>query len=73
MRREHWIEFHDEAAEEFIKISYCKPFDMNDKDKLNNQAYRAGRRLKRWQGNHPCSKTPVMHVFDWSDSFEACS
>lgn len=65
----HWILFADMNDSE-VQISYKSTFDLNDKKLVDDQIYRAGRRLKRLQGNHPCSKTPRLHLYDWSDSFE---
>lgn len=68
--KKHWLTFHDASAENEITIYYDSPCDLNNNSWVDGQAYRAGRRLKRWQDKHPCSKTPVMTLMDWSDSFE---
>jgi hypothetical protein len=69
-RGQHWLRFHLLGDDQEIVISYAKPFDLNDNKLVDDQAYRAGRRWKRRSGKHPCSKTPEMHLLDWSDSFE---
>tara|TARA_R100000278_G_scaffold46803_1_gene40622 strand:- start:1303 stop:1527 length:225 start_codon:yes stop_codon:yes gene_type:complete len=68
--KEHWLKFHNIETDEEIKIYYPKPFDLNDSYLVTNQCYRAGRRLKKYLDKHPCSKNPVMHLLDWSDSFD---
>lgn len=65
----HWLLFADLNDNE-VQISYKSAFDLNDNKLVDDQVYRAGRRLKRMQGQHPCSKTPKLHLYDWSDSFE---
>ena len=65
----HWLLFADMNDNE-VQISYKSAFDLNDNKLVDDQVYRAGRRLKRMQGQHPCSKTPKLHLYDWSDSFE---
>ena len=65
----HWLLFADMNDNE-VQISYKSAFDLNDNKLVDDQVYRAGRRLKRIQGNHPCSRTPKLHLYDWSDSFE---
>lgn len=70
INRDHWLKFHDVSGEEEVIISYSGPFDLNDNQLVDKQAYRAGRRLKIRQGKHPCSKTPSMHLYDWSCSFD---
>ena len=70
MKRDHWIKFHNLEQDEEVVIYYHEPFDLNDNYRVDGQAYRAGRRLKKRNGKHPCSKTPVMHLLDWSNSFD---
>ena len=70
VRGQHWLRFHMLGSDQEIVISYDKPFDLNVNKLVDDQAYRAGRRWKRLSGKHPCSKTPKMHLLDWSDSFE---
>ena len=65
----HWLLFADMNDNE-VQISYKSAFDLNDNKLVDDQVYRAGRRLKRMQGQHPCSKTPKLHLYDWSDTFE---
>ena len=66
----HWLKFHPTDSDECIRISYSDAFDLNNNKLVDDQAYRAGRRFKRRAGKHPCSKTPKMHLCDWSDSFD---
>jgi hypothetical protein len=66
----HWLKFHNATGDEEITIRYPFTFNLNDNKKVDDQCYRAGRRLKRFLDKHPCSKTPKMHLFDWSDSFD---
>jgi len=69
VKPKHWLLFADLNDNE-VQISYKSAFDLNDNKMVDDQVYRAGRRLKRMQGQHPCSKTPKLHLYDWSDSFE---
>ena len=59
----HWLLFADMNSNE-VQISYRSAFDLNDNKLVDDQVYRAGRRLKRIQGQHPCSKTPKLHLYD---------
>ena len=72
---EHWLMFIplDGDADMTVTISYYEPFDLNDNEKVDAQVYRAGRRLKRRLNKHPCSRTPKLHLFSWSDSFDDAS
>lgn len=70
LRGDHWLTFGQIDGDDEVTISYSKPFDLNDNKKVDDQIYRAGRRLKRRLGNHPCSKTPKLHLQNWSDSFD---
>ena len=71
LRGDHWLTFGQIDGDDEVTISYSAPFDLNDNEKVDRQVYRAGRRLKRRLRKHPCSKTPKLHLQDWSDSFDA--
>lgn len=73
LRGDHWLTFSPIDGADEVTISYSAPFDLNDNEKVDRQVYRAGRRLKRRLGKHPSSRTPKLHLFNWSDSFDTAS
>lgn len=71
----NWLTFAMLGSDEEVTISYADDLvtDLNDNKFVDNQIYRAARRLKRRLGQHPCRKNAKMHLLDWSDSFEEAS
>ena len=71
----NWLTFVTLEIDEEITISYGDDLvtDLNDNKFVDDQIHRAGRRLKRRLGQHPCRKNAKMYLHDWSDSFEEAS